>query len=91
MFVGCENSCIICKLEPKNGFEKVIQFIVGRETKLLILFLANVMYESINTDVEKQRTKAVALKNTLSNRNSRSKIIIRYDRRVKISIEARNQ
>jgi len=71
-----------------NWFEKAIQFMVGRETKLLILFLANILYESVKTNVEKQRTKAVALKKTLSNRNSRSKLIIRYDRRVKISIEA---
>jgi len=71
-----------------NWFEKKIQFIMGRESKLDILFLVNILYESIKTHAEKQRTKAVALKNTLLNTNSWSKIIICYDRRVKISIEA---
>ena len=69
IFLTAYNSRIVCKLKPVNWIKT---FVAVNQKPILTIFRGfNVLYECVKTKIEKERTKTVTLKYSLSDRDVR--------------------
>ena len=67
VFFTTYDSCIICKLKAMNWAKTLVT--INKKSKLTIFWGFNVLYKRVETKVEKERTKTVALKYSPSYRD----------------------